>query len=43
MKKFLFSIGLLLLTIAAQAQKLTIGGYAEAAYTRNFYSDNVYR
>lgn len=25
------------------AQRLTIGGYGEAAYTRNFFSDNVYR
>ena len=34
---------LLVLSLTAQAQKLTIGGYGEAAYTRNFYSDNVYR
>ncbi len=26
-----------------KAQYLTIGGYGEAAYSRNFYSDNVYR
>ena len=25
------------------AQQLTIGGYGEAAYSRNFFSDNVYR
>lgn len=23
--------------------KLQVGGYGEAAYSRNFYSDNVYR
>ena len=23
--------------------RLTIGGYGEAAYSANFYSDNVYR
>ena len=26
-----------------QAQRLTVGGYGEAVYSRNFYSDNVYR
>lgn len=33
----------LLLTLPLNAQHLTIGGYGEAAYTRNFFSDNVYR
>lgn len=27
----------------AKGGRLSIGGYGEAAYTRNFYSDNVYR
>lgn len=26
-----------------KGKRLSIGGYGEAAYTRNFYSDNVYR
>ena len=26
-----------------KGNRLSIGGYGEAAYTRNFYSDNVYR
>ncbi|MBQ6067982.1 MAG: hypothetical protein IJK84_00625 [Bacteroidales bacterium] len=28
---------------AAKAQRLTIGGYGEAVYNYNFYSDNVFR
>ena len=28
---------------SAADSRLSIGGYGEAAYTRNFYSDNVYR
>lgn len=43
MKRVLFSSVLLLVAIVTHAQRLTIGGYGEAAYTRNFYSDNVYR
>ena len=27
----------------AQGRRLTVGGYGEVAYTRNFYSDNQYR
>ncbi len=30
-------------SIASLAPGLTVGGYGEAAYSRNFYSDNVYR
>ena len=26
----------------AQGRRLTVGGYGEVAYTRNFYSDNQY-
>ena len=38
-------LGLLLFffTFTLNAQRLTLGGYGEAAYTRNFFSDNVYR
>ena len=38
-------IFLLLITasFSLSAQRLTLGGYGEAAYTRNFFSDNVYR
>ena len=40
-------ITILIFLIAAsavlRAQRLTIGGYGEAAFSRNFYSDNVYR
>ena len=36
-------ISLLICTLDAQAQKLTLGGYGEVALSRNFYSDNVYR
>jgi hypothetical protein len=44
MHRFHFALLLLLcLAIPAQAQRLTIGGYGEVAYTRNFFSDNVYR
>ena len=27
----------------SKKNRLTIGGYGEAVYTRNFYSDNMYR
>ena len=27
----------------ARGHRLSVGGYGEAAYSRNFYSDNVYR
>ena len=43
MRRIKFAIALLLLAFPLHAQRLTIGGYGEAAYTRNFYSDNVYR
>lgn len=43
MSRIKFAILLLLLTFPLHAQHLTIGGYGEAAYTRNFFSDNVYR
>ena len=45
-----FALGLVLSVSTLQAQdsikpqsRLTIGGYGEAVYTRNFYSDNMYR
>lgn len=34
---------LLVLSGAAKAQRLTLGGYGEATYSYNFYSDNPYR
>lgn len=34
---------LLVLSGAANAQRLTLGGYGEATYSYNFYSDNPYR
>lgn len=40
---YYISILLLFLSCTIDAQHLTIGGYGEAAYTRNFFSDNVYR
>ncbi len=43
MKRFCFCTLLLFISASIQAQQLTIGGYGEAAYTRNFFSDNVYR
>ena len=43
MKRIYYTILLVFLCISLHAQQLTIGGYGEAAYTRNFYSDNVYR
>ena len=44
----LLGFGLMLNTLQAQdtvvsRHRLTIGGYGEAVYTRNFYSDNMYR
>ena len=43
-------MGIALMANALQAQdtlvkkqRLTLGGYGEAVYTRNFYSDNMYR
>ena len=45
-KRFFLSvslISLLICTLDAQAQRLTLGGYGEVALSRNFYSDNVYR
>ena len=41
-KKIIF-IALLLCPILSFAQRLTIGGYGEAALGRNFYSDSPYR
>ena len=45
-----FLLGIALIANSLQAQdtitkkpRLTIGGYGEAVYTRNFYSDNMYR
>jgi hypothetical protein len=43
MKRISYCILLFALSFSTQAQHLTIGGYGEAAYTRNFFSDNVYR
>ncbi len=43
MNRFSLSILLFFFSFSVQAQQLTIGGYGEAAFTRNFYSDNVYR
>ena len=45
---FLLGIALIANSLQAQdtitkKQRLTIGGYGEAVYTRNFYSDNMYR
>jgi len=34
---------LLLLPVCAGAQHLTVGGYGEVAFSRNFYSDSPYR
>ena len=30
-------------TVVEKKSRLTIGGYGEAVYTRNFYSDNMFR
>ena len=43
MKRLFLILIIFFLSISSQAQSLTIGGYGEAAYTRNFFSDNVYR
>lgn len=43
MKRICIFILLSAVSITLSAQQLTIGGYGEAAYTRNFFSDNVYR
>ncbi len=43
MRRFCFTLLLLCAALTMQAQQLTIGGYGEAAFTRNFFSDNVYR
>lgn len=43
MNRLRLSIFFLLISLSVHAQHLTIGGYGEAAYTRNFFSDNVYR
>lgn len=43
MNRLRLSILFLLVSLSVHAQHLTIGGYGEAAYTRNFFSDNVYR
>lgn len=43
MKRICIFILLSAVSISLSAQQLTIGGYGEAAYTRNFFSDNVYR
>lgn len=38
-QKIILAAALLLSAISVSAQRLTIGGYGEAMYTRNFYSD----
>lgn len=43
MQRLYYTFLLLFLCVSVQAQRLTIGGYGEAAFTRNFFSDNVYR
>ena len=43
MNRILYAALCLTMALPLQAQQLTIGGYGEAAYTRNFFSDNVYR
>jgi len=43
MKRICLLLLLLVSAFQLKAQRLTIGGYGEAVYTRNFYSDNVYR
>ena len=43
MQRLYYTFLLLFLCVSVQAQQLTIGGYGEAAFTRNFFSDNVYR
>ena len=43
MQRIYYTFLLLFLCVSVQAQQLTIGGYGEAAFTRNFFSDNVYR
>ncbi|MBQ3812791.1 MAG: hypothetical protein II841_04410 [Bacteroidales bacterium] len=43
MKRIVALLTCITLTLSLSAQRLTIGGYGEVAYSRNFYSDNVYR
>lgn len=43
MKHIFLGFLLFLFAFSLNAQRLTIGGYGEVAYTRNFFSDNVYR
>ncbi|MCR5363900.1 MAG: hypothetical protein K6E44_04955 [Bacteroidales bacterium] len=43
MKKLFIIATLIFLAFPLYAQHLTIGGYGEAVFSRNFYSDNVYR
>lgn len=38
-QKIILAAALLLSAISVSAQRLAIGGYGEAMYTRNFYSD----
>ena len=43
MKRIVALLACITLTLSLDAQRLTLGGYGEATYSRNFYSDNVYR
>ncbi|MBQ7162887.1 MAG: hypothetical protein IJR64_04780 [Bacteroidales bacterium] len=43
MKRICITLLGLSLVVSLAAQQLTIGGYGEVTYTRNFFSDNVYR
>ena len=43
MRRICVLILLIACSYSLTAQRLTIGGYGEAAYSRNFFSDNVYR
>lgn len=41
MRHIVLGILLFFFTFTLNAQRLTLGGYGEAAYTRNFFRDNV--
>lgn len=43
MNRIFHTLLYLLLSFSLCAQQLTIGGYGEIAFTRNYFSDNVYR
>ena len=43
MKRIVFTLFIVTSCIASSAQRLSVGGYGEAVFSRNYFSDHVSR